>query len=30
MILMALLGGRGTLAGPIVGAIVFQFTKEQF
>ncbi|MGV1013851.1 MAG: branched-chain amino acid ABC transporter permease [Methyloceanibacter sp.] len=30
MILMALLGGRGTLLGPIVGAIVFQITKELF
>jgi branched-chain amino acid transport system permease protein len=30
MILMALLGGKGTLAGPIVGAIVFQVTKELF
>jgi branched-chain amino acid transport system permease protein len=28
MILMALLGGKGTLLGPIVGAIVFQVTKE--
>ena len=27
---MALLGGKGTLAGPIVGAIVFQLTKELF
>lgn len=30
MILMALLGGKGTLAGPIVGAILFQITKELF
>jgi len=30
MILMALLGGKGTLAGPIVGAIVFQIMKELF
>jgi branched-chain amino acid transport system permease protein len=30
MILMALLGGQGTLLGPIVGAIVFQLTKELF
>jgi len=30
MILMALLGGSGTLAGPIVGAVVFQITKELF
>jgi branched-chain amino acid transport system permease protein len=28
MILMALLGGKGTLLGPIVGAILFQITKE--
>jgi branched-chain amino acid transport system permease protein len=30
MILMALLGGKGTLLGPIVGAILFQLTKELF
>ncbi|MEZ5873618.1 MAG: ATP-binding cassette domain-containing protein [Hyphomicrobiales bacterium] len=30
MIVMALLGGRGTLLGPIIGAIVFQVTKELF
>jgi branched-chain amino acid transport system permease protein len=30
MILMALLGGKGTLLGPIVGAIIFQITKELF
>ncbi len=30
MILMALLGGKGTLLGPIVGAILFQITKELF
>ncbi len=30
MILMAILGGRGTLWGPVLGAIVFQFTKELF
>lgn len=30
MILMALLGGKGTLLGPVVGAIVFQITKEVF
>jgi branched-chain amino acid transport system permease protein len=30
MILMALLGGKGTLLGPIVGAVVFQITKELF
>ncbi len=28
MILMALLGGKGTLLGPIVGAVLFQITKE--
>jgi branched-chain amino acid transport system permease protein len=27
---MALLGGKGTLLGPIVGAILFQLTKELF
>lgn len=30
MILMALLGGKGTLLGPIVGAVIFQLTKELF
>ena len=30
MVLMAILGGKGTLWGPIIGAIVFQFTKEFF
>jgi branched-chain amino acid transport system permease protein len=30
MILMAVLGGKGTLMGPLVGAIVFQVFKELF
>lgn len=30
MILMALLGGTGTLLGPIIGAVLFQLTKELF
>jgi branched-chain amino acid transport system permease protein len=30
MILMAILGGKGTLMGPIIGAIVFQLFKELF
>ena len=30
MILMAVLGGKGTLLGPIIGAIVFQVFKELF
>lgn len=30
MVLMAILGGKGSLWGPVVGAIVFQFTKEFF
>jgi len=30
MIVMVLLGGRGTLLGPILGAIVFQIFKELF
>lgn len=30
MILMAILGGRGTLWGPVLGAFVFQVTKELF
>jgi branched-chain amino acid transport system permease protein len=30
MILMVILGGKGTLMGPIVGAIVFQVFKELF
>jgi branched-chain amino acid transport system permease protein len=30
MILMAVLGGKGTLLGPLIGAIVFQVFKELF
>jgi branched-chain amino acid transport system permease protein len=30
MVLMAILGGKGTILGPVIGAIVFQFTKELF
>jgi branched-chain amino acid transport system permease protein len=30
MVLMAILGGKGTLWGPIIGAVIFQFTKELF
>lgn len=30
MVLMAILGGKGTLWGPVLGAIIFQFTKEFF
>ncbi|MCB1475835.1 MAG: branched-chain amino acid ABC transporter permease [Rhodobiaceae bacterium] len=30
MVLMAILGGKGTLWGPVIGAIVFQITKELF
>jgi len=30
MVLMAMLGGRGTLWGPVIGAIVFHATKEFF
>ena len=30
MILMALLGGSGTLLGPVIGAVVFQVFKELF
>lgn len=30
MVLMAILGGKGTILGPVVGAIVFQITKELF
>ncbi len=30
MILMAILGGKGTLWGPVIGAAVFYFTKELF
>ena len=30
MVLMAILGGKGTLIGPIIGAIIFHFFKEGF
>ncbi len=30
MVLMAILGGKGTLWGPVIGAIVFHITKELF
>lgn len=30
MVLMAILGGKGSLWGPVIGAIVFQVTKEFF
>ena len=30
MVLMAILGGKGTLWGPILGAIIFHFTQELF
>lgn len=30
MLLMAVLGGKGTLWGPIIGALLFQFFKEFF
>jgi len=30
MVVMAVLGGRGTFLGPIIGAIIFQVTKELF
>jgi len=30
MILMAILGGKGTLWGPVLGAVIFQFLKEFF
>jgi branched-chain amino acid transport system permease protein len=30
MVLMAILGGKGTLLGPIIGAVIFQVTKEFF
>jgi len=30
MILMAILGGKGTLWGPIIGALIFYITKELF
>lgn len=30
MILMAILGGKGTLWGPVIGAVIFQVMKELF
>ena len=30
MVLMAILGGKGTLWGPIIGATLFHFFKEGF
>ena len=30
MILMTVLGGKGTIVGPIIGAVIFQFAKELF
>jgi branched-chain amino acid transport system permease protein len=30
MVLMAILGGRGTLWGPVIGAVVFHVTQELF
>ena len=30
MVLMAILGGKGTLWGPVIGAVVFQVTQELF
>jgi branched-chain amino acid transport system permease protein len=30
MVLMAILGGKGTILGPVIGAIIFQVTKEFF
>jgi branched-chain amino acid transport system permease protein len=30
MVLMAILGGKGTLWGPVVGAVIFYVTKELF
>lgn len=30
MVLMAILGGKGTLWGPVVGAVIFHVTKELF
>ena len=30
MVLMAILGGRGTLWGPVIGAVVFHVTQEAF
>ena len=30
MVLMPILGGKGTLFGPVLGAVVFHVTKELF
>src|SRR3546814_19189112 len=30
MILMAILGGRGTLWGPVIGAVIFHVTQQLF
>ncbi len=30
MVLMAILGGKGTLWGPVIGAVIFHLTKELF
>jgi len=30
MILMAILGGKGTLWGPVIGAVIFHITQELF
>jgi branched-chain amino acid transport system permease protein len=30
MVLMAILGGKGTLWGPVIGAVVFHLTQELF
>ena len=30
MVLMAILGGKGTLWGPVIGAVVFHVTQELF
>lgn len=30
MILMAILGGKGTLWGPVIGAVIFHITQEMF
>ena len=30
MVLMAILGGKGTLWGPVIGAVIFHITKEVF
>jgi branched-chain amino acid transport system permease protein len=30
MVLMAVLGGKGTLWGPVIGAVIFHVTQEVF